>query len=146
MRGAPGTGRRGQTRDDEDQDEAQASVPSSRVLPPAATRQPSIYASSYDSMTSELRHRSTHASPPASPPHLTRSFTEDTLSYSIPHDELSDLFSGLNLLDLLVMVQAHIELWSRGLRRTSSGWKWVPPSLSLRFLLMESGTGRRQTD
>lgn len=100
----------------------QRTRPSPRVLAP---RLPATSNDDDDhvTMTSELRHRSTEHPTPPSPPHLARSFTEDTISYSIPDDELSDLFSGLNLLDLLVMIEAHFELWSRGLRRKSSGWK-----------------------
>ena len=39
----------------------------------------------------------------------------------------SELFSGLGLLDLLVVVDAHLELWTRGIRKTSVEWKCVLP-------------------
>lgn len=67
--------------------------------------------------------------PPAARPSLSRTQTGDqTPTYSIPEDEMfSELFSGLGLLDLLVVVDAHLELWTRGIRKTSVEWKCVLP-------------------
>lgn len=55
----------------------------------------------------------------------------------------SELFSGLGLLDLLVVVDAHLELWTRGIRKTSVEWKCVllPVSVRVGRELMHGCTG-----
>jgi hypothetical protein len=71
-------------------------------------------------VTTQLDFQTAASSLPSSPtrPPLSRATTGD----STPSFELSDedlLFSGLSLLDLLVLLDAHLELWTRGLRRKS---------------------------
>ncbi|KAI5477752.1 protein of DUF2838 family [Pseudohyphozyma bogoriensis] len=91
-----------------------------------------------DEPSSTLRHRSTStSSDPAVNPLMssTPSATATPASASGGGDSppspaatpfnvrQDDLFSGMGLLDLLVMVDAHLELWTRGIRKGAVSWR-----------------------
>ncbi|SCZ88550.1 BZ3500_MvSof-1268-A1-R1_Chr2-1g04484 [Microbotryum saponariae] len=90
--------------------DATSSSPSSEPSTPSSPSSPSS------------SHHQPHYGAPLRPT-LSRSTTNDspTASFELSDDE--PIFSGLPLLDLFVLVDAHLELWTRGIRRKSADWR-----------------------
>lgn len=55
-------------------------------------------------------------------PTLSRSSTQDNPTPFHLSDQ-DDIFSGLGLLDLINLIEAHLELWMRPFRKKSTQWK-----------------------
>ncbi|KDE08942.1 hypothetical protein, variant [Microbotryum lychnidis-dioicae p1A1 Lamole] len=117
-------------RKDEPLDGAQASTrqeiavgdaESSSTAPADATSSSPSSEPSTPSSPSSSHHQPHYGAPLR--PTLSRSATNDspTASFELSDDE--PIFSGLPLLDLFVLVDAHLELWTRGIRRKSADWR-----------------------
>ncbi|KAM0754855.1 hypothetical protein T439DRAFT_321909 [Meredithblackwellia eburnea MCA 4105] len=53
----------------------------------------------------------------------TTTTTPETSGDRTPYSLSEDVFSGLSLIDLLVVVDAHLDLWTRGIRKQTHSWK-----------------------